>query len=152
MADEGTEFYDPNACEASYGGKEVVGFPEGTMIEVSPEADDYEMKGGTKGAVSTTRIYNRIRTVTIRLMKTSPFHDVLSAARLSSRRSGARGVAAIFDFRDGSGTSIVTGKSVIKSRPTMVFSASGAEVWEWVLWVIIANEADEVVGGNSSFS
>ncbi len=149
---ETDEFYDPNSHEASYGGKQVTGFAEGLMVEISPEVDDYEVKSGTKGATATTRLYNRVRVVKLRLLKTSPFHDVLSAARRTSRRSGARGVAAVFDFRDGSGTSMITGKSVIKSRPTMAFGASGAEAWEWTLFVIVADEADEVVGGNSSFT
>jgi hypothetical protein len=149
---EGTEFYDPNACDTSLGGRELGGWADGTMIEISPEADDYELKSGTRGAVAATRIYNRIRTVKLRFQKTSPSNDIMSSIRRTGRAATGRAIASVFDFADGSGTSKLTGKAVIKSKPTQAFGASGAEAWEWTLYVVVADEADEFAGGNSTFA
>lgn len=150
-ADQNNEFFDPASCDCSLGGQVLDGFADGTMIEISPEQDDYEVKSGTKGAVGVVRKHSRIRMVKLRFLKTSASNTRLSTLRTSGRRAGAKGFAAQFDFRDGSGDSKLSGKAFVKTAPTQAFSNT-ADAWEWTLFVIVSSEDDEVIGGNSSFA
>ena len=65
--------YVPEKVSVIVGDDEAYGWADGSMITVEKEAEEFNIKTGTKGETTRTRIHNNNYRITMRFQQTSPF-------------------------------------------------------------------------------
>lgn len=69
--------YVPEKVSVILGDDEAYGWADGSMITVEKEAEEFNVKTGTKGETTRTRIHNNNYRITMRFQQTSPFINTL---------------------------------------------------------------------------
>lgn len=79
---------DPGQVVATFKGVNIVGFNDGSFIEVERSEDAFSMHVGATGDVTRVRNRNRTGAVTFTLIQASPTNDLLSAIALDDELNG----------------------------------------------------------------
>ena len=137
--------YDPKKVDVVYGTTTLADFGPDSMVKVTREGEDFEVKQGAAGYTEWTNKNIAIHTIEVTLMQTSPSNDILSNA-LKADRSGNAGqkTITITDNSTGGTSKItLTGARIVKS-PEVSFGATGKEL----TWTFKASGVtDYMIGG-----
>ena len=136
--------YDPKKVIVTYGGVQITGFADGSMIDAEPNADLFSEKIGADGEVARARSADHTYKVTLSLQQVSPSNDYLSGVMLLDAAANLGVLPLIVSDLNGT-TLLVFPAAYIKSKPKV---ADGKEIndRQWVLHTgqIMA----ENIGGN----
>ena len=136
--------YDPKKNIVIFGGIELKGFSEDSIIELEPLGDGMKTVVGCDGETARSIDPNQNWKATIKLMATSESNDFLSATHIADRSTG-KGILPLL-FKDLSGrTTFFASQAWITKMPTV---SREKEVKENE-WVLETGPADAFIGGNS---
>lgn len=135
--------YDPKQVSMIVGGKIASGFADGTFIMIERNEPAFNLKVGTDGEGTRAKSNNKSGKITITLMQSSSFNDVLSGFAAADELSNA-GVVPIL-LRDASGRTLCTALSAWVQK--YANSEFAKEVTTRV-WILETDEIDIFVGGN----
>ena len=135
--------YDPKKCITIFGGVEIKGFSEDSIIEAEPLGDGIKTVVGCDGETSRSIDPNQNWKVTLKLASTSSSNDFLSATHIADRNTG-KGVLPLL-FKDLSGrTTFFASQAWITKMPTI---SREKEIKENE-WIFETGPADVFIGGN----
>lgn len=136
--------YDPKKCIIIFGGVEIKGFSEDSIIEAEPLGDGIKTVVGCDGETSRSIDPNQSWRVTLSLATTSSSNDFLSATHIADRNTG-KGVLPLL-FKDLSGrTTFFASQAWITKMPNITREKEVGECE----WVLETGAADVYVGGNN---
>lgn len=136
--------YDPKKNLVIFGGIELKGFSEESIIELEPLGEGMKSVVGCDGETARSIDPNWNWKATIKLMSTSSSNDALSAIHLADKNTG-KGILPLL-FKDLSGrTTFFAPQAWITKMPTV---GREKEIKECE-WVLETGPADMFVGGNS---
>ena len=135
--------YDPGQILVAAGGNILGGFSEDSVVEVERAEATFITHVGADGEVTRTRNRNRSGTVKVKLLRTSPSNDVLSAYALADEKFGT-GVFPL-TVQDMLGTTLHFGGNAWVERPPA--DAFEKEVNERE-WTIAVGDLDMFAGGS----
>ena len=144
--------YDPREVIVSFGapgsgGVQIVGYADGTYINVQPQDDAYASVSGADGEVARARSNDGRAQIAITLMQTSDSNDYLSGL-YNADRAGNTGVRAMSIVERGSGRTIIASASAWVARLPDVGYSKGVETREWridtagMAWFIGGNNSE----------
>lgn len=136
--------YDPFNNIVNFGGVDLGGWAEGTVIEIERDEDTFSKKVGTNGDVCWVRNRNRGGKAKLTLMQDSLSNDVLSNFMSADEALGT-GVQP-FQMTDAAGTTVVHASAGRISKPGAV--KRGKE-HNSVEWTIDLADVDVFIGGHS---
>ncbi len=143
MADEQVRTYDPKKVNVIFGGKEITGFAEDSMISIKPMGEGITSICGADGEVSRSMDPDTRGEVTISLLGSSQSNNTLSDLHASDRATGS-GMQAL-QIKDLMGTTVFSAPQAwVRNYPEKGFSKQLPEVE----WVIETGPASWYVGGN----
>lgn len=96
--------YCPDNVDVIFKGIPIIGFAEGTFIEVEREVDTFTKKVGSLGDVARTRSLNKSGKITITLMDGHPVNDALAVVIASDEDDGNS--VGSFTLKDRTGLSV----------------------------------------------
>lgn len=144
MAAAKVKSFDPSKLSLIIAGVAIVGFHEGTYINIKPGSARVAKMVGGDG--QTTRVMSTDKTATceITLAQSSPSNDVLSGLVLLDSLSGL-GLTP-FLLNDASGrTAVAAAEGWVSESPEVSFAKASVEGRKWV---IDLGDTDFFVGGN----
>lgn len=127
---------DPTATVVTFGGVPLGGWGFGDFVTIEEAGEDaWTQQTGADGeTIFTKSAPNPVLTVTVNLAESSASNSYLSIFYEEARKK-KNGMTAAFFYKDGSGTSVVSGsKAVIAKAPTIVKGKEGKER-SWVFLV-----------------
>ena len=136
--------YDPKNVSVIVGGKIAQGFADGTFIKAERNEQAQTLKVGVDGEGTRAKNNNRSGKVTITLMQSSTFNDVLSAYAALDELSDSGAVPLL--IRDNNGDTLITALTCWVQKYADVEYAKEVSTRTWVL------ETDELlmfVGSNN---
>lgn len=134
---------DPKSVIIAIGGVPVSGFSDGTFLEISSDAQQFNKVTGADGFTTRVKTNNYGGTLTLTLAQSSPSNDVLSALFIADRLRNA-GVVPVL-IKDLTGTTIIFAASGwIQQIPDVSY---GNTVLDRA-WIIDLAEMDAFIGGN----
>lgn len=80
--------YDPKKVIITFGGVPIVGFADGTFVQVDPNSETWTKKVGADGEVVRAQSNDNTHTVQITLQQTSASNDYLSTCMNVDKLSG----------------------------------------------------------------
>ena len=121
--------YDPKKVTVVFGLDTLADFGPDSMVKVTREGEDFEVKQGAAGYTEWTNKNIAIHTIEVTLMQTSPSNDILSTALIADRSGNAgQNTITITDNSTGGTSKItLTGARIVKS-PEVSFGATGKEL------------------------
>lgn len=121
--------YSPDNISFSFSGFNIVGFQDGTFIDIERKEDGFTMHTGALGDVTRTKNLNRTGKITLTLMAEAPSNDIL-AAIAASDETLADGVG-VLQMTDVNSTVLVHADQawVMKMPKIERAKESGAVVW-----------------------
>lgn len=136
--------YSPDKFTVSFKGVNIVGFQDGTFIEIERDEEGFTKHIGALGDATRVRNLNRGGKVTITLIQAAPTNDRLSAIAASDEQFGD-GVGALL-IKDLNGTTRVSSPEAwIKKWPKVERGKESLSVvWEIDCAVLTMSN----VGGN----
>jgi hypothetical protein len=134
--------FDPGKVIVTFAGNLITGFAAGTFISAERAEDTFSAEAGASGEVARVRNRNKLGTVTLTLMQTSPSNDVLSAQAKRDELSGT-GAGSLL-VKDLGGTTLIASPSAWIKKPPAVEFAKELSNREWVL----EGELDIFAGSN----
>lgn len=135
--------YDPKNVTCVLGGKQAHGFSDGEAIKLERNEQAYNQKVGVDGEGTRAKNNNKSGKITITLMQSSGYNDVLSNFAVADETADL-GVVP-FLLQDNSGRTLATALSCwVQKIPDTTFAK---EVGERV-WVLETDELNIFVGGN----
>jgi hypothetical protein len=138
----GTRQYDPTQVILNVGGHDVVGYADGSFIEVERYVDAVETKVGSDGEVTRVLSANRSGFIKVILQQSSPLNDYFSSLATQDELS-KNGVVPTL-LKDANGTTIVQAtKSWIKKKAKTGFETSSVTRE----WTIDTGVLDYTLGG-----
>jgi hypothetical protein len=140
--------FDPAKIAVIIGGVEIQGFSDGTFVRIDAGGVDWETVMGADGDVVRVKKQNRLHTLTLTLLQTSPSNDVLSAWRVLDKATLEGAVAAV--VRDLNGSTVISADyAYITEVPTGAFG-DGIEkrVWGITLYDASLAESGFYIGGS----
>lgn len=135
--------YDPKKNITIFGGLEISGYAEDTMIEIEPLGDGMKSFVGCDGETARSIDPNQNYKVTIKLMSTSASNDLLSTQFELDRDTG-QGMLPLI-FKDLSGNTTFFAEQAWVTKPPKVTREKTVKSTEWVLET---GQAELFVGGN----
>jgi len=135
--------YDPKKVIVIFGGHEITGFSEDSIVTVEPKGDGITSVSGCDGEVTRNMDPNEQYTVTLKLQQSSSSNNFLSSLHDYDRRTG-RGIKPLL-VKDLSGSLVFsTQHAWIINKPSVEKGKeSGDNEWK-----LETGRADFVVGGN----
>ncbi len=124
--------YSPSDVTVSFLEANVVGFAEGTFIEIERNEATFTEYVGSLGEVCHTRSLNRTAKVTLTLMQTSPSNDLLALYAKLDEGSGNR--FGPFMMKDTNGATVcLAPETRISGQPKVERGKeSGTVVWSFI--------------------
>ena len=129
MGSPTTRQYDPTQVIMNVGGRDVVGYQEGTFIEADRYADAVETKIGSDGEATRVLSANKSGYVKVTLQQSSPLNDYFSSLATQDERSKNAVVPVIVKDANGS-TKVHAEKAWVKKKAKTDFATS-TEPREW---------------------
>jgi hypothetical protein len=144
--------FDPAQISVIIGGVEMSGFSDGTFVEVSVDGNDWEIISGADGDIVRAKKQNRVSTLSLTLLQSSPCNDILSAWRVLDKATMSGAVAA--QIKDRSGSTLINADYSFIMQPATVTFSDGVETRTWNITLIDASVAAATffVGGNNQNS
>lgn len=137
--------YDPKKVIVSFGGVEITGFAEDSIIKIAPMGDGTTSIVGCTGDVVRGISPDRRKEVTIRLLQSSSSNDILSTIALRDNQNGD-GVLP-FLMKDLSGrTTFYSSKAWIVNLPEV--NRTNEPAGGSTEWVLNTADGDLFVGGH----
>lgn len=115
--------YDPNEVIFQFGGADISAFGPGTFIQITQDADAFNVVVGAAGDVVRSKTNNKLATITVSIMQTSPDNDLLSTIYNTDQkaRNGA-GVAPLVVRDSATGRAVFAAASAwIHKAPDVTF-------------------------------
>lgn len=138
--------YSPKAVDVIVGGVKMEGWSEGSMIDISYNADTYTLSIGVAGQGSRAQNDDLSARITIHLAQTSPSNDALSGFWLADGEA-PNGVPVPLMIKDRSGRSLYVAESAWATKiPDGSFNNGINER----AWVIETDRLVPFVGGNDT--
>ena len=135
--------YSPDRVVIAFQGVNIVGFAEGTFVEVEREEDEFTKKVGSLGDVTRVHNLNRSGKITITLMQGSPINDLLAGIQIDDGES-ATGVGSLL-IKDLSGSMLCHAANTwIMKHPKIELGKEAGNV----VWVFECADIDVFAGGN----
>jgi hypothetical protein len=134
--------FDPGKVVFMFLAQTAHGLAEGTFIKASRASDTYSKQVGSDGEVCRSRSRDKSGEVTLTLMQSSSFNDVLSAAAEADELAGT-GVGALF-IKDLRGKTLLSASNAWIRKPAEIEFAKEAGNREWVF---DCADLEFVVGG-----
>ncbi len=136
--------YDPKKIIVTYGGVQIAGFSDGSLVDAEPNSDVFMEKIGADGEVARSRSADHTYKVTFALQQVSPSNDYLSSVLLLDA-SGNNGVLPLV-IADLNGTSLLVFPAAwIKTKAK---SSSAKEVGDRTWTLHTGQVLTENIGGN----
>lgn len=136
--------YDPKKCIVIFGGLEIAGFSEDSIIELEPLGDGIKSFVGCDGETARSIDPNQNWKATITLMASSSSNDALSVIHTADLSTGT-GILPLL-FKDLSGTTtFYASQAWITQKPNITREKELGECE----WLLETGPADVLVGGNS---
>lgn len=142
MAEPFFHVFDPAQIIATFNGRLIVGYAEGSFIEAERDEDAWTAKAGATGDVVRVRNRNRMGTVKIVIMSESPSNDDLSLFAVEDELAGAGAGELMIKNLNGS-TLLHASDAWVKKLPSVKFDKD-ATTREWVFHCA---QLDMFVGG-----
>lgn len=125
--------YDPDGVLVVFNKIPVFGFAPGTFVRVERDEDTFSEVAGAGGDVVRIRNRNRMGTVTITLLQSSPSNDLLSANMVADEATGvAYGEVMVKELN---GTTVAGGANAWVKKPPGIEFGAEASNREWVIKV-----------------
>ncbi|MFT9498022.1 phage structural protein [Anaerosolibacter sp.] len=140
-----TKTYDPKKNIIVFGGKEIHGFAEDSIVEIEPKGDGITSVTGCDGEVTRNIDPNRQYTVTLKLKQSSDDNDYLSNLHDLDRATG-RGMRPLA-IKDLTGSTRFFAKEAWVTKHPTVSKEKESGTNEWVLETGPVD--DYIVGGNN---
>jgi Protein of unknown function (DUF3277) len=121
--------YDPAQILMTFNGIPIVGYADGTFVEVERNEDSFTLLVGADGKGVRSRNQNRSGRIRFTLLQVSPSNDVLSQAAQADEVAGA-GVGAC-QVKDNFGSTVVHAPNAWVLKPATVSFAKEAGTREW---------------------
>lgn len=135
--------YDPKKNIVIFGSRQISGFSEDDIVEISPLGDGATPYVGADGDVGRSIDPNECYEVTIHLASTSKSNDYLSSVYNLDRKTG-RGLYPL-SIKDLSGTTVFFARQAwIQNAPK---GGRGRKI-DSREWVLNTGRADYTLGGN----
>jgi len=125
------------------GGKIGQGFSDGTFIKVERNEQAFSLKVGVDGEGTRAKSNNKSGKITITLMQSSSFNDVLSAFAAADELSNTGAVP--FFLKDNSGRTLVTALTCWVQKYA---DSEFAKEVSTRTWVLETDDIEVFVGGN----
>ena len=136
--------YDPKKVIVSFGGVEIGGFGEDSMIKITPMGDGTTSMVGCSGDVVRTISPDNRQEVTLTLLQSSASNDYLSAIYQRDKRVGD-GVLPLL-IKDLSGRTTFFDSAAWIAKQPEINRGRTANDTEWVLHT--AGDGELFVGGH----
>ena len=136
--------YDPKKNLVIFGGIELKGFSEDSIIEAEPLGDGMKTVVGCDGETARSIDPNQNWKVTVKLMASSASNDYLSAVHTADKNTG-NGILPLL-FKDLSGRTTFFASQAWITKPSNIARAKELGENEWVFET---GPADVLIGGNS---
>lgn len=135
--------YDPKQVSVIVGGQIGQGFADGTFVKVERNDPAFNLKVGVDGEGTRAKSNNKSGKVTITLMQSSSFNDVLSGFAAADELANA-GVVPVL-VKDNSGRSLFACATAwVQKYPDSEFAKEvGTRTW-----VLETDDIEIFVGGN----
>jgi hypothetical protein len=134
--------YNPQLVIVTWNGVPIVGFQDGSMVEVEYSTDAFTLSVGTQGDYLRVMSCDHSGTITVHLMQSSPINDALSTFANLDRATGL--IVGPLTITDLNGTTtVLSPQTWIKKMPKVEF---GKEVTVRD-WVFESGNIIENVGG-----
>jgi hypothetical protein len=134
--------YNPLLVIVTWNGVPIVGFQDGSMVEVEYNQDAFSLHVGTQGDYLRVMSCDHSGKLTVHLMQSSPTNDALSTFANLDRTLGS--VVGPFTITDLNGTTtVISPQTWIMKMPKVEFGkeATGRD------WVFESGNIVENVGG-----
>lgn len=138
--------YAPKEVKVVVGIAPMIGFADGSFIDVEYNEEAFKPFTGADGYHARTKNANESGKITIKLSQTSPCNDILSVIHNVDRETG-KGIVPII-IKDNSGTTLVVGAECYIEKFPKIGYGKEIEAREWVFYV--ANLKMNL-GGNNVF-
>lgn len=135
--------YDPQKLGISFMGSPIVGFDDGTFLEVERNEPAWKLTVGAGGESVRVRNQNNSAKIRFTLLATSPSNDMLSGAAEADRLTGT-GIGT-FMAKDILGRTLVLAPNtwVEKRAPIKYGKEHEPRVWE-----LETDDVDDFIGGS----
>jgi hypothetical protein len=135
--------YDPKQVSCIVGGKIGQGFSDGSFIKVERNEQAFTLKIGVDGEGTRAKSNNKSGKITLTLMQSSSYNDVLSAFAAADELSNTGAVP--FFLKDNSGRTLCTALTCwVQKYPDSEF----AKEVSTRTWVLETDDIEVFVGGN----
>lgn len=125
--------YDPKSVLVSVHGKNIQGFSEDAMVEITPLAAVFESVVGADGEVTRVRSHDARVTVKVSLMQSSEGNRILGAILKQDMESANGASIGTVQIEDTQGRTLVSGaEGWVKGYPTQTFGKK-VNTREWEL-------------------
>jgi hypothetical protein len=142
-----TRFYAPDDIAMVVGTQAVIGYKEGTFVEVDRAVDTSSLDVGSDGEVTLVISPNQSGSFKFTLQQSSPLNDYFTSLFQALQQKNT-GVAVVpITLNDKNGSTICSAKQAVVQKPAKVTFADKAEGREWTFLTGYLNTAP---GGESS--
>ncbi len=141
--------FDPSQVSVVIGGIEMSGFSDGSFITVRKDGANWDEVQGADGDVVRAKRSNKMMTLQLTLLQTSPCNDVLSAWAILDHASMSGAVAC--SVSDNSGTTFINAQyAYVSEMPETTFS-DGVDRRQWSIRLVDATTSGSgmYIGGNA---
>ena len=142
-----TRKYAPDDVTVVVGSQAVIGFHEGSFVEVEADVDSATLDIGSDGEATLVISPNRAGKMKLTLQQSSPLNDYFNTLYQALIQKNT-GVAVVpFRLADKNGSSIAQAKQAVTMKPSKISFADKAEAREWTF---ITGYLDTQPGGENS--
>ncbi len=139
--------YSPKKVLLIIGVIPISGYAEKSMIEITPDQDDFETLKGADGAVERSEIVGGTWSCKFTLLGSNPLNAELSALRKADKLTNKAAFPLL--CKDLNGTSIHAAKVCwFKKAPAKKYESASSPIE----WEIVMTQVEDFVGGNASAS
>jgi hypothetical protein len=135
--------YDPRSVLIAFGGFPIVGFADGTFLNVVRNNDMWSEVVGASGETARAKSNDKSGLATLTLMQTSPSNDVLSSLALQDENLNT-GVRPLL-VKDGLGTTTLFSATGYIKKVADAGFAKEVGTREWSIYLV---DLTIYVGGN----
>ena len=133
--------YNPKKINGGWNNIPLLGYMDGTFVEIEFAEDAVTTHVGSQGDVSVVLNANRMATVTVTLIQGSPTNDQLSKQVPDARAN--RLPTGTFSMKDLNGTTLVSGKNAFIRKTAKIEFGKNVTGRQWVF---VIPEAEIFVG------
>jgi hypothetical protein len=140
-----TRSYDPAQVIVNVGGRDVVGFADGTFVKIERNVDAFSLVVGADGESTRVKSQNKSGRFTFTLQQSSPSNDYLSSVATQDELT-SQGVVPSLVKEVGGATIAQASKSWIVKKSAVEFGKEAGNRE----WIVETGDLALEVGGTAS--